>query len=320
MYGKLFEYDVFLSYSSKDKSIIHTLAERLKNDGMRVWLDKWSIKPGDSIPLKIQEGLEKSRTLLICMSSAYFESEWGKLEHLSLLFRDPTNKNRRLIPLLIVDCTRPDIIAHFAYIDWRSCSDEAYYMIFASCLEREDTIIRGFSSGSKIQTISRYSDSELTYFGSVDPTEKNLNIAKGVAINTVNIPEPSQVGRNIAVATTKSIGIQIINVNGEKKCLNIFIKNYPLLDGTLTVSKIFRTIKANQRTVTIILCENDSMEEFIDFDPDFELFMATFELPGNLPANAPIEITFSLDNEGIFAVNGKDLTSNKEVHGTLHLP
>ena len=38
-----FEYDVFLSYSSKDKPAVRRLAERLKGDGLRVWLDEWVI-------------------------------------------------------------------------------------------------------------------------------------------------------------------------------------------------------------------------------------------------------------------------------------
>jgi hypothetical protein len=33
-----FKYDVFLSYSSKEKEVVHALAERLKQDGLRVWL------------------------------------------------------------------------------------------------------------------------------------------------------------------------------------------------------------------------------------------------------------------------------------------
>jgi formylglycine-generating enzyme required for sulfatase activity len=131
----MFEYDVFLSYSSKDKIIVHALAERLKQNGLRVWLDKWEIKPGNLIPLKIQEGLEKSHTLLMCMSPAYFESEWGRMEHLTILFRNPTNTQRRLIPLLITDCTPPDTIAQFAYIDWRTRSDEACGDILDSCSE-----------------------------------------------------------------------------------------------------------------------------------------------------------------------------------------
>ena len=132
-----FKYDVFLSYSSKDKEIVTALAERLKKDGLRVWLDSWEIKPGDSIPLKIQQELEQSRTLIMCMSPAYFGSEWGTVEHQTLLFRDPTNAQRRFIPLLIEDCTRPDIIAQFAYVDWRALSDDAYAEILASCRSKD---------------------------------------------------------------------------------------------------------------------------------------------------------------------------------------
>ena len=76
--SKTFEYDVFLSYSSKDKETVHVLAELLKEDGLRVWLDKWEIKPGDMIGLKIQHGLEWSRTLVMCMSPAYFRFGMGK--------------------------------------------------------------------------------------------------------------------------------------------------------------------------------------------------------------------------------------------------
>lgn len=53
-----FIYDVFLSHSSKDKAIVRDIAERLRKDGLKVWFDKWSIKPGNSIPSKVEEGLE----------------------------------------------------------------------------------------------------------------------------------------------------------------------------------------------------------------------------------------------------------------------
>jgi len=135
--GSDFEYDVFLSYSSKDKEKVHALAERLKKDGLRVWLDAWAIRPGDSIPLKIQQGLEQSRVLLMCMSPAYFASDWGRMEHLTILFRDPTNAQRRFIPLLIAECQPPDIIAQFAYIDWRALSEEAYAKIITACRDIE---------------------------------------------------------------------------------------------------------------------------------------------------------------------------------------
>jgi len=35
-----FDYDVFISHSSKDKPVVLELANRLKQDGLRVWLDE----------------------------------------------------------------------------------------------------------------------------------------------------------------------------------------------------------------------------------------------------------------------------------------
>ena len=49
-----FQYDVFLGHSSKDKAVVRLLAEHLKKDGIRVWFDEWEIRPGDSIPSKIE--------------------------------------------------------------------------------------------------------------------------------------------------------------------------------------------------------------------------------------------------------------------------
>ena len=60
-----FTYDVFISHSEKDKPAVRELAERLRRDGLRVWFDEWAIKPGDSIPLRIQDGLEQARTLVL---------------------------------------------------------------------------------------------------------------------------------------------------------------------------------------------------------------------------------------------------------------
>src|SRR5574342_734262 len=133
-----FDYDVFLSHNSKDKPVVLELANRLKQDGLRVWLDEWEIQPGDKIGLKIQQGLERSHTLLMVMSQAYFASEWSTLEHHTLLFRDPTNAQRRFIPLLIEDCKLPDVIAQFAYVDWRQKSEEAYARLLAACRPIEE--------------------------------------------------------------------------------------------------------------------------------------------------------------------------------------
>lgn len=128
-----FEYDVFLSHASADKAAVRELAQRLKGDGLRVWLDEWVIQPGDSIPLAIEQGLESSRTLVLVMSQAAFDSEWVTLERHTALFRDPTNQQRRFIPLRLDDCDIKDSLRLFAYIDWREEDEDEYGRLLAAC-------------------------------------------------------------------------------------------------------------------------------------------------------------------------------------------
>ena len=93
-----FPYDGFLSHSAKDKPVVRDVAERLRKDGLRVWFDEWEIRPGDSIPAKIEAGLERSRVLVLCMSANAFGSDWAQLESGTFRFRDPLNKERRFLP------------------------------------------------------------------------------------------------------------------------------------------------------------------------------------------------------------------------------
>jgi hypothetical protein len=98
-----FEYDVFLSHSSKDKVVVRDVAERLRKDVVKVWFDEWVLKAGDSIPAKIEEGLERSRVLVLCISAHAFGSDWAQLEYGMFRFRDPLNKERRFLPLRLDD-------------------------------------------------------------------------------------------------------------------------------------------------------------------------------------------------------------------------
>jgi hypothetical protein len=80
MQEPVFTYDVFLSHGAKDKAVVRPLAERLRQDGLKEWFGEWVLKPGDSIPAKIEAGLEHSRALVPCMSVLAFGSDWAQLE------------------------------------------------------------------------------------------------------------------------------------------------------------------------------------------------------------------------------------------------
>jgi hypothetical protein len=113
-----FTHDVFLSHSSKDKPVVRDIAERLRPDNLRVWFDEWELKPGDSIPAKIEAGLEGSRVLVLCMSAQAFGSDWATLESQTFRFRDPLNKERRFIPLRLDEAPIKGSLAQFFYVNW----------------------------------------------------------------------------------------------------------------------------------------------------------------------------------------------------------
>ena len=132
--NQYFQYDLFLSHGAKDKAVVSPLAERLRQNDLKVWFDEWMLKPGDSIPAKIEAGLEHSRVLPLahrmgegarragegCMSAQAFGSDWAQLEagtcgRRNLRFRDPLNQERHFIPLRLDNATIQDSLVQFPH-------------------------------------------------------------------------------------------------------------------------------------------------------------------------------------------------------------
>lgn len=132
-----FKYDVFLSHSAKDKAVVRDIAEGLRNDGLRVWLDDWEIRPGDSIPEKIEEGLEHSRVLVLCMSANAFGSDWAQLEAGTFRFRDPLNKERRFIPLRLDEAPIKGSLPQSLPINWLPNRRKEHAKLLEACRQPE---------------------------------------------------------------------------------------------------------------------------------------------------------------------------------------
>ncbi len=148
--GQTDQYDVFLSYSSHDKTVVRALAERLRRDGLKVWFDEWVIRVGDSMPHQIEAGLEYSTVLVLCMAAQAFASDWATLESQTFRFRDPLNKQRRFIPLLLTDATIPGSLPQFTYVDWRGNQEQAYRVLLEAC-EQARTALAGATLAQAVQ-------------------------------------------------------------------------------------------------------------------------------------------------------------------------
>lgn len=109
---------IFLSHNYKDKTIVRKIAEILSNAfGIEnVFYDEWSIQPGDSIIVKMSDGLEKCKFFFFFISKNSLNSKMVTLEWQTAL-RD-NNKGIRFIPVVLDnDAKIPIIITNFLHIN-----------------------------------------------------------------------------------------------------------------------------------------------------------------------------------------------------------
>jgi hypothetical protein len=75
------EWDVFISHASEDKTdVALPLAERLREEGLRVWLDHFELTVGDSLRQSIERGLAGSRFGIAIISPNFLQKHWPQAE------------------------------------------------------------------------------------------------------------------------------------------------------------------------------------------------------------------------------------------------
>jgi hypothetical protein len=93
---------LFISHASGDKrEYIVPLTEALVARGVSFWLDDAEIRWGDSIALKINEGLRESRFILLCLSLNFLSRPWPEAEMNSALMLASTKHPKRVLPLIL---------------------------------------------------------------------------------------------------------------------------------------------------------------------------------------------------------------------------
>jgi TIR domain len=83
------QWDAFICHASEDKKdFVDPFAHRLRDSGLSVWYDVFSLKLGDSLRRKIDEGLAKSRYGIVVLSRHFFSKEWPQNELDGLMIRE----------------------------------------------------------------------------------------------------------------------------------------------------------------------------------------------------------------------------------------
>lgn len=93
------EFDFFISHASEDKvEFVQPLAEAMEKAGFKVWYDAFSLKWGDSLRRKIDEGLSISKFGIVVLSTNFFKKEWPNYE-LDGLVEKEMNGKKAILPI-----------------------------------------------------------------------------------------------------------------------------------------------------------------------------------------------------------------------------
>lgn len=115
-----YQYDVFISYSHKDKDkdwVRGWLLPQLEAAGLRVCIDFRDFEPGLPSLVNMENAVERSRKTLIVLTPDWVKSEWTAFESLLIQTDDPAGRRARMIPLLLKPCEPPKRIAMLTYVD-----------------------------------------------------------------------------------------------------------------------------------------------------------------------------------------------------------
>jgi tetratricopeptide (TPR) repeat protein len=124
MMADTFDYDVFISYSSRDKAWVRgELLERIEKAGLRACIDFRDFKRGALSISEMERGVLKCRKTLAVLTPSYVQSDWAEIENIMVQTLDPANRNLRLIPILKLECEKPLRIGALTHIDFTDGAD-----------------------------------------------------------------------------------------------------------------------------------------------------------------------------------------------------
>jgi hypothetical protein len=116
------KFHVFLSHNSKDKPWVIKLKTSLEKEGIKVWLDKDEIRPGDLFAKALEKGIEESRAVALIISPESMSSGWVENEYYRALSL-ATNGQLQLIPVLYKDAQIPGFLKDRNWVDFSNESE-----------------------------------------------------------------------------------------------------------------------------------------------------------------------------------------------------
>ncbi|MCD8050509.1 MAG: toll/interleukin-1 receptor domain-containing protein [Clostridiales bacterium] len=130
--------DFFISYNHNDEEWAKWIAGTLEEHGYTTTIQAWDFQPGNNFVLKMQEAAVTCSKTILVLSQNYLDSAYCKTEWSAAIGRDPTGKERTLIPVRIEPISPPGLLAQIVYIDLCDRSEE----------EAKSELLKGVQKGA----------------------------------------------------------------------------------------------------------------------------------------------------------------------------
>ena len=116
----------FITHSWKDIGFARKLCDDLRTSGLDGFFDERSIRPGESIPSRIERGLVECDYYLPVFSPDALQSPWCEWEIDMAITMNRTQEGRpHIIPILAEKCDLPFRLRHLLYVDFINRYDAA---------------------------------------------------------------------------------------------------------------------------------------------------------------------------------------------------
>ena len=116
---------VFLSHNHADKEFVRKLARDLGNHNVKCWLDEAEMKIGDSLILKIRDGIDTVDYFAVVLSPNSVKAPWVVNELDVAMNHQINGKSIKVLPIMLKECEPPGFLVGKLYGDFK---DESKYI------------------------------------------------------------------------------------------------------------------------------------------------------------------------------------------------
>jgi antitoxin component of RelBE/YafQ-DinJ toxin-antitoxin module len=116
------DFDVYLCHDGKDTPAVKAIAEQLKQQGIKPWLDEWEIPPGTPWQSVLEQQIGRIRSVAVFLGQDE-RGPWQNIEQRSIL-QEFVERGCPVIPVILpgyegADPDLPPFLRSFTWVDFR---------------------------------------------------------------------------------------------------------------------------------------------------------------------------------------------------------